>query len=287
MIWQVLYNGLITGALYGLVALGYSLTYGVSRLINFAHGDVMMVSAYVSLWLMTSMGWPTGLAVLGAMGVGGILGLLVEALAVRPSMRSGDPLAPVIATIGASIVMQASIGLAFGTGSRVVPAGSLTDSLGLGPVETTRAQLLTIVTAGVLVGALLWFLRAHRLGRALRAVADDVRLAENVGINPRMAARLTFAVSGVLAGFAGLALATDASLRPTMGYAIGFRGFTAAIIGGIGNPLGALAGAVAMGMVSSLAGTYMSSEWVPAYVFGCLVLTLLFRPQGLFPARAV
>jgi len=285
MIWQVLANGIVAGALCSLVALGYTLIYGVSRLINFSHGDVMMASAYACL-LFTEQAHcslPAGLLV--AVMSGAVLSLAVERLAVRPASRTGDSLAPVISTIGASLVLQASITLIFGVQARPLPADVYLRGLRIGPVESTVAQIATLGTCLLLGLVLAWFLRYHSCGRLLRAVADDADLAETVGMDRKRAVTVAFAVSGALAGVAGVAAGVDSALRPTMGYPIGFRGFTAAVLGGLGNPAGAVLGATVVGLGGSIAGTYLSSAWVPAYVFGMLVMVLLVRPRGLLTGR--
>jgi len=285
MIWQALYNGVVTGALYALVALGYTLIYGVARLINFAHGDVMMVGAYTCLFCMERFHLPPAPALLAAIAAGALIALLIERLAVRPAARKGDRLAPVISTIGASVVLQAGAGLLFGAAARSLPGGKLLDPIYLGPIQTTLAQLSTLVGGSVLTLVLALFLKFHLYGQAIRAVADDPTLAETVGIAPHRIAQIAFALSGIMAALAGIAVGLDSSLRPTMGYSLGFMGFTAAVLGGIGNPTGAILGAMLVGMVSSLTGTYLSSAWLPGYVFGTLALLLLFRPQGLLPGR--
>ncbi len=285
MIWQVLYNGLLAGALYGLLALGYTLIYGVARLINFALGDVMMVGAYTAWLLCAVAGWPLGWAAPVATAAALTVSLMVERFATRPASRTMEPLAPVISTIGVSVILQAGVALAFGVQGHGFPPSAVTEGFSVGPGRTTVAQLVALASSAFLAGGLLWFLHAHRFGIAMRAVADDAQLAQTVGIDPQRTIVAAFAVSGALAGFAGVVLALDASLRPTMGYGIGFRAFTAAILGGIGNPIGTMAGALLVGMVSSIAGSYLSSEWPPAYVFGVLVLTLLLRPEGLLPSQ--
>lgn len=285
MIWQVLYNGVVAGALLALVALGYTLIYGVSRLINFAHGDTMMVSAYACFFLLERTHCPLYVALGFALIVGIGVAVLIERLAVRPASRSGDTLAPVISTLGAGVVLQAGIGMLFGTASRSFPIGENIGGFQLGLVHTTNSQIGILATGLVLSLLLMLFLRRNRYGQSLRAVADDPYLSETVGIDPKRTIVATFAISGLLAAAAGVALGFDAALRPFMGYAIGLRGFTAAIVGGIGNPLGAVVGGMLIGIATSFAGSYLPSEWTSAFVFVLLILMLFVRPQGLLPSR--
>ena len=285
MVWQVLFNGLVSGSVYALMALGYTLIYGVARLINFAHGDIATVGAYTFLVLLTRGRVGNLPSLLGAGVVCVVAALGVERIAYRPASRAGFRLAPVISTLGASAVLQAAMALVFGPESKAYPATRLTEGVSMGAVTATPVQLATLVATVLLTAALLLSLRTTRCGQALRAVADDPDLAQAVGINPIRVVQVAFILSGALAACAGVAAAFDASVRPGMSYAIGFPGFTAAVLGGIGNPAGAILGAYLMGISQDLAAGYVSSKWKIAYAFIVLIAVLLVRPQGILRGR--
>ena len=296
---QQLINGLALGSIYGLIALGYSMVYGVLRLINFAHGDLYMLSAFIALiaiLVAQSLGIAAPaliilIALLASLMLAALYGLAIERVAYRP-LRGSPRLVPLISAIGVSILLQNAVQLAHG--ARVKPlapllSGSFTIYTGISADGTSFAlsvstvQCLIFALTAVLVGGFTWLIRATSLGRAQRAVEQDATMASLLGIDVDRTIALTFALGAMLAAVAGLLVTLYYGVIDFfMGFLAGIKAFTAAVLGGIGSLPGAIVGGMAIGLIETFWSAYASVEYKDAAVFGTLILVLLVRPQGLF-----
>jgi branched-chain amino acid transport system permease protein len=285
MLTQLLCNGLIAGSAYSLIAIGYTMIYGVGKLINFAHGELYMGAAFCFYFLYIELDLPLPPAFLFSLLAGGLLGMALERLAYRP-FKNYSRLVPLITTIGASTFIKALVVLLWGlqVKSLLKGAGYQTPIV-LGGITLTPVQLWTLTAAiGLMLG--LWLLlKKTRLGKALRATAEDRVSAAFVGIPTDRITALTFAAGGILAGVAGILIGYDQNISPTMGILAGFKGFTAAVLGGIGNIPGAVLGGVCLGLAENLGAGYISSAFKDSISFVILLLILLVRPRGLFGGR--
>ncbi|HVL96655.1 MAG TPA: branched-chain amino acid ABC transporter permease [Solirubrobacteraceae bacterium] len=287
-------DGLSNGAILALIAIGYTLVYGIIELINFAHGDVFMLGTLVSLGFFGTIGLTeaTGgaglflgmlLTLLLAMVACGTLNTMIERVAYRP-LRGAPRLAPLITAIGFSFILQ-NVGLLWIGGShRSVPdlVGSQDRLFEFAGVTVSNGDVLAAVVTVPLVLLLVNFINKHRLGRAMRATAQDPEAARLMGINVDTTIGLTFLLGGMMAGAAGIVYAlyqTDAWFF--QGFQAGLLAFTSAVLGGIGNLRGAVLGGLIIGIIQQLSDNRIATEWTPAIVFAYLVLILVFRPQGL------
>lgn len=283
---QQLVNGLSLGAVYALIALGYTMIYGVLRFINFAHADVFMVGAFIGLYLAPHV--PGGgtilgglLVLLGAMVGCALLGMGIERLAYRP-LRGAPTLNVLITAIGVSLFLQAGGQLVFGAAPRPFPALFPSGAVALGPLEFSTNQLLVIAVAGGLVVALELLVFRTRMGAALRAVSQNPRAARLMGINNDVVIRWTFALGSALAGAGGVLYAVNyPSVDPLMGVMPGLKAFVAAIVGGIGSIPGAALGGLLLGLVETVVAGSPYSTYKDAIAFALLIAFLLFRPAGL------
>ena len=305
---QQLINGLSLGALYALIAVGYTVVYGIVQLINFAHGEIFMIGAFGALatWLVIGQD-STELWLLPFMLVGGIVAavgvaLLTERFAYRP-LRNAPRLAPLITAIGVSIFLQEFVRLFFGRipgfpdAKRAIPFPQIDGVTGpaLQPAGLTiqRGDLFTLVALAICTVAMFFFVNRTRLGRAMQATSQDPDTARLMGINVDRIIAVAFALGAVLAAVAGLAYGlryTNIDFR--IGFLAGLKAFTAAVLGGIGNIAGAVVGGLVLGVVEVLAtayipGTFGGSAWKDVWAFVLLILVLVFRPQGLLGARVV
>ena len=291
---QTLINGLTLGSVYGLIALGYSMVYGILKLLNFAHGDIYMIGAYlgygVFIMLFTEAGAliPTALIIVlmlvVAMVGAGVVSVAVERFAYRP-LRYAPRIAPLISALGVSFILQNTVQitvsprpLSYGSGT-LIPREA---SFDLGDLSVHASRLLVIGTTLVLMLALTYFVRQTRLGRAMRAVSIDLDAAAMMGINVNRVIVVTFFLGAVLAGAAGVLVGiVFLSIRHTMGFLAGLKGFTAAVVGGIGSIPGAVAGGLLLGMAESFTSVYISATFKDAVAFIVLVTVLLLKPSGL------
>ncbi len=291
---QTLINGLTLGSVYGLIALGYSMVYGILKLLNFAHGDIYMIGAYlgygVFIMLFTEAGAliPTALIIVSmlvvAMVGAGVVSVAVERFAYRP-LRYAPRIAPLISALGVSFILQNTVQitvsprpLSYGSGT-LIPRDA---SFDLGDLSVHASRLLVIGTTLVLMLALTYFVRQTRLGRAMRAVSIDLDAAAMMGININQVILVTFFLGAVLAGAAGVLVGiVFLSIRHTMGFLAGLKGFTAAVVGGIGSIPGAVAGGLLLGMAESFTSVYISATFKDAVAFIVLVIVLLLKPSGL------
>ncbi len=298
---QQLVNGLTLGSIYALVALGYTMVYGIMELINFAHGEVVMVGALVALTviqLLSGWGWPVPLAVLlgvlAAMFVCMVLGLVIERVAYRP-LRRAPKLAPLITAIGLSIVLQQVAALIWGRGYLSFPAVLPPVSLAWGGVIITAIQGVIVVLAGLIMAGLLILVQKTALGRAMRATAQNPAVAQLMGVDTDRIIALTFVMGSALAAVAGVMVVAYYNVgNYTMGFMLGLKAFTAAVLGGIGNLPGAMLGGLLLGVVEALGagyigdltGNFFGSNYKDVFAFMVLIGVLVFHPNGLLGTRA-
>ncbi len=289
---QQLFNGLSLGAIYALIAIGYTMVYGIIGMINFAHGDIYMIGAYVGLVTLSAVGTTSGLPIwfvialmlVVAVVITGVYGFAVEQVAYKP-LRSSPRLVALISAIGMSIFLQNWVALGQGARDMAVPAllpGAFTFHLGDFEVFIPYARILIIVVAVALMIALTLYIKHSRMGRASRACAQDMHMANLLGIDTNRVVSFTFILGAVLAAVGGVLIALAVGkLNPFIGFIAGIKAFTAAVLGGIGSIPGAMLGGVVLGVAETFAAAYISSEYKDIVAFGLLVLILLFRPTGL------
>lgn len=277
-----LINGISLGSVYAIIALGYTMVYGIAKMLNFAHGDVIMVGGYVAFYAMSYTGMPTIVAVILAMLVCTALGVVIEALAYKP-LRQATSLAVLITAIGVSYFLQNAALLLVGASPKVftpVVSGQL--SLFGGQLTLSYVTLLTVVVCLVIMVALTLFINKGKMGKAMRACSEDKGAAQLMGINVNRTISVTFAIGSALAAVAGVLLCSfSPTLMPTTGSMPGIKAFTAAVFGGIGSVPGALLGGILLGIIETLAKAYISTQLANAIVFAVLIIVLLVRPSGL------
>ncbi|REJ33908.1 MAG: branched-chain amino acid ABC transporter permease [Bacillota bacterium] len=285
MLGQQLLNGLVTGSAYALIALGYTMVYGVLQLINFAHGEIYMVGAFVGLLLVTVVKLPFLAALPLAMLAAALVGVTVEFVAYRPLRRSSR-LAVLISAIGMSIFLQNVALWIFGPATRSFPPPFQVSVLQIGPLRTNTLALLTLGVALVMMVGLHYLVRHTKTGKAMRAVAQDRDTAALMGINVNRTIALTFLIGSSLAAAAGVMVGMlFNAVVPTMGVMPGLKGFVAAVLGGIGNIPGAMLGGIVLGLAETMGVALLSSQWRDAIAFAILILVLLYKPSGLLGAR--
>ncbi len=277
-----LISGLSLGSVYAIIALGYTMVYGIAKMLNFAHGDVIMVGGYISLMAMLSMNMPPIIAVLLAMVVCTALGIIIEGLAYKP-LRSAPSLAVLITAIGVSYFLQNSALLVWGANPKAyTPVIEGAIKLFEGQLSISYISLLTMASCIVIMIVLSLFINKTQLGKAMRACSEDKGAAQLMGINVNRTISMTFAIGSALAAIAGVLLCSSyTSLMPTTGSMPGIKAFTAAVFGGIGSIPGAFLGGILLGIIESLAKAYISTQLANSIVFAVLILTLLIRPAGL------
>lgn len=284
MLLEQIANGVMLGAVYALIAIGYTLIFGVLGMLHLAHGEVFMVGAFVGL--VAALQVPNVLiAIAAAMLVTGVLGVLVERVAFRP-LRGAHHLAPLATTIGAGIVLQETMRWWFGAEQKGYPATLEAHIWELGPLRVSSVQVFILAAALVLMGLLTLFLARSRAGRAIRATAEDPTVASLLGVNVATVVMLTFFVGSALAGAAGVlvGLAYN-SVHPFIGVQMGIKGLVVMLLGGLGNVPGAMVGGLVLGVLEVLGAAYLASSYRDAFAFGALMLILLVRPEGLLGLR--
>ncbi len=286
---QQLTNGLAVGGIYALIALGYTMVYGVLKLINFAHGDLFTLGAYLGFSLLVSSGLSGHVSIILAiiivaalvMGMVGLVGVVLERVAYRPLRRS-DRLAAVVSALGASIFFQNAIMLAYNARSEVYPILDASETLHLGDINIQVGRILMFLTALALMLVLYWFINKTRLGTAIRAVSIDQGAAKLMGIDVNRIIALVFFIGPALGGAAGVMVGLYyTQINYTMSWIYGLKAFTAAILGGIGNIPGAMLGGLLLGVIEALGAAYISIAWKDAIAFLVLICILIFRPTGL------
>ena len=277
-----LVSGISLGSVYAIIALGYTMVYGIAKMLNFAHGDVIMVGGYVSLLAMSSLGLPWWLALPLAMLACTVLGVVIEGLAYRP-LRAAPSLAVLITAIGVSYLLQNSALLIFGANPKVyTPIVSGAIKLFDGRLSVSYVSLLTVAACLVIMAGLTLFTGKSKMGKAMRACSEDKGAAQLMGINVNRTISITFAIGSALAAIAGVLLCSSyTSLMPTTGSMPGIKAFTAAVFGGIGSIPGAFLGGILLGLIESMAKAYISTQLANSIVFAVLIIVLLVRPAGL------
>ncbi len=275
-----LISGLSLGSVYAIIAIGYSMVYGIAKMLNFAHGDIIMVGAYAAFFAIGTFHLPVIVSVLLAIGVCTVLGVVIERLAYKP-LRSASSLAVLITAIGVSYFLQNAAMLMFGSDTKIFPS-VLSGSLKLGTLNIPYLTILTIVVCVIIVVGLQLFINKTKTGRAMRACSEDRGAATLMGINVNRIISITFAIGSGLAGIAAVLLAaTYPSVYPTLGSMPGIKAFTAAVFGGIGSIPGSFLGGLLLGVIENLSKVYISAQLSDAIVFGVLIVVLLIKPTGL------
>jgi branched-chain amino acid transport system permease protein len=297
---QQIFNGLVQGSVYALVALGYTMVYGILGLINFAHGEVVMVGAMVALaasQVLLSAALPPLLvlllALMAAMAVCMALGFVIERIAYRP-LRNAPRLAPLITAIGVSIVLQNLAMIVWGREYHAFPQLLPHDSHTLGGAVINDVQLIIVLAALLMMAGLMLLVHRTRLGRAMRAVAENPSAAMLMGVDINSVISVTFMIGSALAAVAGLMVSANYGIvHYYMGFLLGLKAFTAAVLGGIGNLRGAMLGGVLLGLIESLGagyigdltGGFLGSNYQDVFAFFVLIAVLIFRPSGLLGER--
>ena len=281
-----LISGLSLGSVYAIIALGYTMVYGIAKMLNFAHGDVIMVGGYISFLAATNLGLPALLSVLVAMVFCTVLGIVIEGLAYRP-LRSAPSLAVLITAIGVSYFLQNAALLIFGANPKAyTPVVSGTLKLFDGQLSISYVSIVTVVCCIVIMLALTAFTGRTKMGKAMRACSEDKGAAQLMGINVNRTISLTFAIGSALAAVAGALLCSfSPTLMPTTGSMPGIKAFTAAVFGGIGSIPGAFIGGILLGVIEALGRAYISTQLSNSIVFAVLIIILLVRPAGLLGKR--
>ena len=279
-----LINGLSLGSVYAIIALGYTMVYGIAKMLNFAHGDVIMIGAYVTLMGMTKSGLSPIVSVLIAVVVCTALGMVIERVAYKPFRNAASPLAVLITAIGVSYLLQNVALLIFGANAQSFPSAVKWEGISLadGALNVSGETIVTIVICVVIMVVLMTFIKKSKAGQAMRAVSEDKGAAQLMGINVNGTIALTFAIGSALAAIAGVLLCSAyPSLTPYTGAMPGIKAFVAAVFGGIGSIPGAFIGGILLGIIEILGKAYISSQMADAIVFAVLIIVLLVKPTGL------
>lgn len=279
-----LINGISLGSVYAIIALGYTMVYGIAKMLNFAHGDVIMIGAYVTITAITGAGLPPLVAVLLAMIFCTVLGVAIERIAYRPLRNAASPLAVLITAIGVSYLLQNVALLIFGANTRsfesVVPIPAVT--LAGGELTISGETIATIGACIVIMIGLTLFIKKTKAGQAMLAVSEDKGAAQLMGVNVNGTIALTFAIGSALAAIAGVLLCSAyPTLTPYTGSMPGIKAFVAAVFGGIGSIPGAMIGGILLGVIEIFSKAYISSQMADAIVFSVLIVVLLVRPAGI------
>lgn len=279
-----LINGLSLGSVYAIIALGYTMVYGIAKMLNFAHGDVIMIGAYVALTCMTSAGLPPLVSVLIAVVACTVLGVLIERIAYKPLRNAASPLAVLITAIGVSYLLQNVALLIFGANAQSFQSVIKWKGLSFagGKLSISGETIVTIAACVIIMAVLITFVQKTKPGQAMRAVSEDKGAAQLMGINVNGTIALTFAIGSALAAIAGVLLCSAyPSLTPYTGAMPGIKAFVAAVFGGIGSIPGAFIGGILLGIIEILGKAYISSQLADAIVFAVLIIVLLVKPTGL------
>lgn len=286
MFWQQLLNGITLGSSYALIALGYTMVYGIVQLINFAHGEIYMVGAFAGLFLVVAAGAPIGAALIGAMILCMLVGVVVERLAYRPLRGKSSRLSPLISALGMSIFLSTLMALLAGVNTRRYPPVINLQSYQLGPVQVSSMQVLILIVSALLMVGLHLLVQRTAVGKAMRACSQDLEAASLMGINVNRIISYTFAIGSALAAAGGVMVGIYYNaVWPYMGTLAGLKAFSAAVLGGIGSIPGAMLGGITLGILEIMGVAYISSSFKDAIAFGILILVLILRPQGIMGRR--
>lgn len=278
-----LINGISLGSVYAIIALGYTMVYGIAKMLNFAHGDVIMIGSYVVFTVVSTWGMNPMLAIILAIAFCTILGMVIERVAYKP-LRGATPLAVLITAIGVSYLLQNVALLIFGASPKsftsVVTVPAIT--LAGGALTISGETIVTIITCIIIMAALMTFIKKSKSGQAMLAVSEDRGAATLMGVNVNKTIAMTFAIGSGLAAIAGVLLCSAyPTLTPYTGSMPGIKAFVAAVFGGIGSVPGAFIGGILLGIIENLAKAYISSQMADAIVFGVLIIVLLVKPTGI------
>ena len=278
-----LINGISLGSIYAIIALGYTMVYGIARMLNFAHGDIIMIGGYVAFIAFTNLNLSTIVCIILSIVVCAVLGVTIERLAYKP-LRQASSLSVLITAIGVSYFLQNSAQLIFGAENKmfpnILPKGTF--KLFNGQLSISYLTVITIVTCIIVMIGLTLFVQKTKIGKAMRACSEDKGAASLMGINVNKTISLTFAIGSGLAAIASILLCVSyPSLSSSLGSMPGIKAFTAAVFGGIGSIPGAFIGGLLLGIIENLAKAYISTQLSDAIVFGILIIVLLIRPSGL------
>ena len=276
-----LISGISLGSVYALIALGYTMVYGIAKMLNFAHGDVIMVGGYICFFATGQFGLPVPVGVLLSVIVCTVLGVVIEGLAYRPLRQAGS-LAVLITAIGVSYFLQNAAQLLWTSNPKVFTSVVTLPSLSLFGLTISDETIVTILACIVIMIVLSLFISRTKLGKAMRACSEDRAAAQLMGINVNRTISLTFAIGSGLAAIAGVLLCSSyPTLMPTTGSMPGIKAFTAAVFGGIGSIPGAVLGGILLGIIESMAKAYISTNLANSIVFAMLIVVLLVKPSGL------
>ena len=282
-ILQYCINGISIGSIYAIIALGYTMVYGIAKMLNFAHGDIIMVGAYICYCVTNYLGMPPILGILASMAVCTLLGIVIEGLAYKP-LRGTPSLAVLITAIGVSYFLQNAAQLIWGSNPKSFTSvvSTIKPFLLFGSLTITGEVLVTVVVSVVIMLALTWFTSSTRIGKSMRAVSEDRDAAQLMGINVNKTISITFAIGSALAAVAGVLMCSSIPvLQPTTGSMPGIKAFVAAVFGGIGSIPGAFLGGILLGIIENLSKAYISTQLSDAIVFLVLVVVLIVKPTGL------
>ena len=278
-----LISGISLGSVYAIIALGYTMVYGIAKMLNFAHGDVIMVGGYMSFIATSTLGWPPLAAIALAMAVCTVLGVVIEQLAYKP-LRSATSLAVLITAIGVSYFLQNAALLIWSSNPKSFTSLVQFDSLKLfdGRLSISSVSIVTVAACIVIMIVLSWIIGKTKIGKAMRAVSEDKEAAQLMGIGVNKTISITFAIGSALAAIAGVLLCSAYPiLMPTTGSMPGIKAFTAAVFGGIGSIPGAMLGGILLGIIEIFGKAYISTQLSDAIVFAVLIIVLLVKPTGL------
>lgn len=283
---QTVVSGLSLGSIYALIALGYTMVYGIAKMLNFAHGDIIMIGAYAGIVTVSQLGLNPALGVILSIVICALLGMAIEFLAYKP-LRQAPPLSVLITAIGVSYLLQNIALLIFGSQQKAYPTIVELPTLDVGGVKISGISILTLFLTAIIMLVLTYFINRTRLGKAMRAVSEDKNAAALMGISVNRTITLTFAIGSALATFASIFYGMAyVYIKPTTGAMPGIKAFTAAVFGGIGSIPGAMLGGILLGMIEQFSKTYISTLWADAIVFGVLVLVLIIKPSGLLGKKS-
>ena len=274
-------SGLSLGSIYALIALGYTMVYGIAKMLNFAHGDIIMVGAFSCVTAVSTLGVPPLFAVLMSVAVCLTVGVLIEKIAYKP-LRKAQPLSVLITAIGVSYFLQSTALLIFGSNQKSFPNIIKVPALKIGELTVKGESVVTLIATFAIMVSLTLFISKTTMGKAMRAVSEDKEAAELMGISVNRTITLTFAIGSALAAVAGVFFgSTYGFIGPYSGSMPGIKAFVAAVVGGIGSIPGAMLGGILLGLIENLSKAYISTELSDAIVFAVLILVLLVKPTGL------
>lgn len=287
MFLQQIVNGITIGSIYAMVALGYSMVYGVLQIVNWAHADVLMMGTFVGMLLTTVLGFPLWAMLLVSTIFSAILGIAVERLAYRPIKSSNRRMAVLVSALGMSVFLQNLAQLIFGSSTQAFPTIEKV-AYTVGDVAFTNIQIIILITTAIMLGILYVIVYKTKMGAAMRACSVSIQNSKLMGINTNFIISATFGIGAFMAGVAGICIGTYYNaVYSSMGYMLGMKAFAAAILGGIGSIPGAVIGGFVIGIIESLGSGYISSGYRDAYAFIVMILILVIRPSGILGKKQV